>query len=66
LFVVGQHDETTRPQMSQALYANAALSEDRKELLVVPGAGHMDAAIGIAYSDAFKRLLERAKTRPPR
>lgn len=58
LVVVGSEDHTTRPPMSRALYAAAATPE--KELLVVDGAGHMDAAMRPAYHDAFLRLLARA------
>jgi uncharacterized protein len=65
LFVVGEHDATTRSQMTQALYAAAPLPEDRKELLIVSGAGHMDAAIGSSYADAFRRLLVKAQSPLP-
>ncbi|MGN6512960.1 MAG: alpha/beta hydrolase [Lysobacteraceae bacterium] len=59
LVVVGSRDETTRPPMSRALYAAAATPA--KELLVVEGAGHMDAARQPPYRDAFGRLLQRAQ-----
>jgi alpha-beta hydrolase superfamily lysophospholipase len=57
LLVVGEKDTTTRPEMSRALFDHAALPGDRKELLVVDGAGHMDAALAPAYGRAFARLL---------
>lgn len=59
LLVVGSRDETTRPAMSRALYAAAAVTD--KELLVVDGARHMDAALQPSYRDAFQRLLGRAQ-----
>jgi uncharacterized protein len=61
LFIVGERDETTPPKMSQAMYATASQPDDRKELLITPGAGHMDAAVGGAYAEAFRRLLVRAQ-----
>lgn len=60
LLVTGERDTTTRPAMAQALHAAAALPEARKELLIAPGAGHMDATRGADYRAAFLRLLERA------
>jgi len=58
LLVVGAKDTTTRPEMSRALFDHALVPGDRKELLVVDGAGHMNAALAPAYGQAFARLLE--------
>lgn len=63
LLVVGERDTTTPPAMAQALYAAAAVPPARKELLVAPGAGHMDATRGADYRAAFLRLLDRAAAR---
>lgn len=60
LVVVGRNDLTTSPAMSQALFAQAGLPAQRKELLVVADAAHMDATRKPAYGDAFARLLQRA------
>jgi alpha-beta hydrolase superfamily lysophospholipase len=60
LLVVGAGDTTTRPEMSRVLFDRAALPDGRKELLVVDGAGHMDAALAPGYAGAFARLLARA------
>lgn len=60
LLVVGARDTTTRPEMSRVLFERAGLPAGRKELLVVDGAGHMDATFDPAYADAFSRLMERA------
>lgn len=60
LVVVGRNDLTTPPKMAEALFARAALPADRKELLVVADAAHMDATRKPAYADAFARLLQRA------
>lgn len=60
LLVVGAGDTTTRPEMSRVLFEHAALPEERKELLVVDGAGHMDATLDPGYASAFRRLAERA------
>ncbi|GAB2518044.1 alpha/beta hydrolase [Lysobacter humi (ex Lee et al. 2017)] len=63
LLVAGERDATTRPAMARALYDAAAVPAARKELLVVPGAGHMDATRQPAYAPAFLRLLDRAAAR---
>lgn len=65
LLVVGAEDTTTRPEMSRALFERAALPADRKELLVVAGAGHMDATLAPGYGEAFARLLQRLPERRP-
>ncbi len=51
----------TRSEMSSQLYAAAKIDEARKELLIVPEAGHNDAANGKDYSAAFSRLLLKIK-----
>lgn len=61
LIVVGKNDTTTRPEMSYALFEQAVVPESSKELLVVDGAGHMNATKGAPYRDAFLRLLERVQ-----
>lgn len=63
LIVVGDSDNTTRSDMSAALYAAASLPNELKELLIVPGAGHNNAILGTAYRDAFGRLLSKATSR---
>ncbi len=60
LIVVGKDDDTTRPEMSQALFEQAAVPDDWKELLVVPHAGHINAALGAGYGTSFLRLLSHA------
>ena len=60
LIVVGRDDTTTRPEMSQALFEQAAVPADWKELLVVEAAHHMNASRGAAYRGAFARLVARA------
>lgn len=61
LIVVGKDDTTTRPAMSEALFEGAAVSVASKELLIVKGAGHMNAARNAVYGEAFLRLLNRAE-----
>ncbi len=61
LFVVGQNDTVTRPEMSRQLFAQAALAGDDKELLEALGANHLNAALGAEYHAAFLRLLDKAK-----
>lgn len=61
LIVVGKDDTTTRPAMSEDLFEQAAVPASWKELLVVAGAGHDDAAKSVDYNSAFSRLLNRAK-----
>jgi len=63
LIVVGERDRTTRSTMSQRLFEAAQLPPDSKELLIVPGAGHNDAARHPAFAEAFARLLARAVRR---
>ncbi|MDN5785294.1 MAG: lysophospholipase, partial [Corynebacterium casei] len=63
LIVVGRDDTTTRPEMSEALFEQAAVPGDWKELLVVEGAHHMNASRGTAYREAFLRLAARAASR---
>jgi fermentation-respiration switch protein FrsA (DUF1100 family) len=63
LFVVGEKDTTTRSEMSSKLYAAANVPADQKELLIVPKAGHIDAALGDDYAAAFARLLARTGRR---
>lgn len=62
LIVAGQNDETTKPEMSKALFEQATVANDKKELLIVAGAGHMPASNTSAYRNAFLRLLRRAQT----
>ena len=49
LIVLGRDDTTTRPEMSQALFEQAAVPVDWKELLVVKAAQHMNVSRGAAY-----------------
>ena len=60
LIVVGRDDTTTRPEMSEALFEQAAVPGNWKELLVVEAAHHMNASMGAAYRSAFLRLAARA------
>ena len=59
LLVVGEKDTMTRSDMSAKLFKTAGVPSDWKELLVVPGAGHKNAALSEEYSKAFTRLLIR-------
>lgn len=59
LIVVGEHDRTTRPAMSQRLFEVARLPPTMKELLVVPDAGHNDASAHPSFAAAIVRLLAR-------
>ena len=61
LIVVGKNDRTTRSEMSARLYAAATVDETRKELLIVPDAGHGDAANGKEYQESFARLMAKIK-----
>jgi len=61
LIVVGKDDTTTRPVMSEALFKQASVPASWKELLIVSGAGHNDAAKGVDFNSAFSRLLDRAQ-----
>lgn len=61
LIVVGKNDKTTRSEMSSQLYAAAKVDETRKELLIVPDAGHGDAANSKEYKEAFARLVAKIK-----
>ncbi len=65
LIVSGEKDTVTRPVMARALYAAAALPTDRKELLVVPGANHMQASTSPEFVAAVQRLLEKATPPAP-
>ncbi len=59
LIVVGKNDTTTRPGMSESLFRQANLPASSKELLVVVGAGHNNAAKSADFNSAFSRLLTR-------
>jgi alpha-beta hydrolase superfamily lysophospholipase len=60
LIVVGEKDKTTGSEMSSKLFAAANVPADQEELLIVPKAGHIDAALSEAYGQAFSRLLARS------
>lgn len=64
LIVVGAKDVTTRSDMSTKLFAAANIAESQKELLIVPNAGHHDAARGASYVEAFTRLRAKVKVMP--
>ena len=49
LIVVGKNDKSTRSEMSSQLYAAAKVDESRKELLIVPDAGHNNASKSKEY-----------------
>ncbi len=61
LIVVGQDDKTTRSEMSTQLFLAASIDETRKELLIVPEAGHHNAARSKEYKESFARLLAKIK-----
>jgi pimeloyl-ACP methyl ester carboxylesterase len=60
---VGEKDKVTPPQLSEALYRLSPLSQDKKSLVLIPGAGHDDVllqpAAVIAYRNFFARLAAR-------
>lgn len=60
LLVVGVNDSTTPPSLSRSLFTAAGAPEERKELLVVDGAGHNDAALSPVFAEAWLRLLAKA------
>lgn len=64
LIVVGRNEKTTRPAMSSQLYAAANVDDRSKELLIVPDAGHNDAAWGKDYQEAFAWLLNKMRHQP--
>jgi len=57
LLVVGEDDEVTPPRFSRELYEAAPVPDDRKQLLVVPGRGHADAADSADFKTAVAGLL---------
>jgi len=57
LIVVGERDTTTRSYMSEKLLKAANVAPDSKEILVVPDAGHNNAALSPAFSESFTRLM---------
>lgn len=58
LFVVGELDPLTPPDLSRQLFDATPLAEERKHLLVVPGAGHNDATGSPEFRDAMRRFLD--------
>lgn len=60
LYVHGTDDDIVPPDMSERLYA---ATPSPKELLLVPGAGHMDVAVmgGVDYGRAIARLVEKTE-----
>lgn len=59
LYVVGELDVTTAPKFSQALFDATPLPAADRQLVIVPGRGHNDAALSPEFEVAFTRLLER-------
>lgn len=59
LFVVGVNDDIAPPRLSQALFDATPLPADDKELLVVQGHGHMNAADSDAFRLAFSRFVAK-------
>lgn len=60
LFVVGANDDVAPPRLSQALFDATPLPADRKQLLIVPGHGHMDATASPEFRAAFAVLVGEA------
>lgn len=58
LFVVGELDPLTPPGLSRELFDATPLADDRKHLLVVPGAGHNDATESPEFRDAMRVFLD--------
>jgi fermentation-respiration switch protein FrsA (DUF1100 family) len=57
LIVVGGKDKTTPPVLSQRLYEASPLPEGRKQLVLVPQAGHNNVMIAKIVHAAYGRLL---------
>ncbi|HEX8622781.1 MAG TPA: alpha/beta hydrolase [Allosphingosinicella sp.] len=58
LILVGAKDGTTPPSLSKGLYAASPLSEGRKTLRVVAGAGHADVMTKAGAIAAYREFLE--------
>lgn len=63
LFVVGAEDDVTPPRFTQALFDAAPIPAGDKELLVVPGGNHMNAADSPEYRRAFRAFTARMAAR---
>lgn len=59
LFLVGDEDDVTPPQFTQALFEAAPIPPGDKELLVAPGRNHMNAAESPEYRRAFTTFVTR-------
>lgn len=60
LLLVGSEDRTTPPRLSEALYAASPLPPERKTLLVVPGADHVDVLTHQEAIEAYRTFLAAA------
>ena len=60
LLLVGSEDRTTPPLLSRRLHAASPLPPERKTLVIVPGANHVDALHQPGASAAYRAFLERA------
>ena len=59
LLLVGENDKVTPPRLSEALYRLSPLSEDKKSLVLIPGAGHNDVLLQPAAVRAYRNFLVR-------
>ena len=59
LLLVGARDGTTPPSLSQGLYAASPLSQARKTLKVVKGAGHADVMTKADAMESDRAFLGR-------
>ena len=63
LLVVGEDDDVTPPMFSRELYETAPVPVDDRQLLVVSGRDHMNAADSPEFRAAVADLLEHNPTR---
>ncbi len=61
IFLVGEEDDVTPPVFSRELFEAAAVPAEGKQLVVVPGAGHSNAADSLQFRAAIAGLLERTR-----
>lgn len=61
LFLVGEKDEVTDPEMAEELFAAASVPAADKRLIVVPGADHMRASHSKQFADGVRWLLARVQ-----
>lgn len=61
LFVAGEQDEVTDPEMAEELFAAASVPAANKRLIVVAGADHMQASHSKQFLDGVRWLLARVQ-----